>query len=103
MSGRKAGRKIVAKNRMYLRCRVCGARFFLGKTFGVGYYMGDYKSTENIKKRLNDFFETHHDCGLLMSDSDDFEDHFDICYEDPPAWARDGYDREVSEFEDRGV
>lgn len=93
----------MARNRIYLRCRVCGAQFFLGKTFGLGNYMGDYKSTENIKERLNDFFEAHFDCGLLMADSDHFEDQFDVCYDDPPVWAREVRDREASGFENRGV
>ena len=66
----------MANNRIYLRCKDCGAEFFLGKRFGEEYYISDYPSDEKpLKGRLNDFYEKHYMCGMKGPDN------FEMTYE----------------------
>lgn len=78
----------MANNRIYLRCKNCGEAFFLGKTFGDGYYTQDeyYGKGNTMIKRLNMFYDKHvwEDS---MFDEEEREDRwqgmdcFDIVYE----------------------
>lgn len=64
----------MANNRMYLRCRQCGAVFFLGKCFGLEYYLNE--ELFNLEK-LNEFYEEHCSCTNELSyDYDYFEPKF---------------------------
>lgn len=52
----------MANNRMYLRCRGCGAELMLGKTMGHGWYtpVGGVESDE--------FFDKHEHCCCGLSE-----------------------------------
>lgn len=50
----------MANNRIYMRCRGCGACLYLGKSYLHGYY---YTKTEGcLEEKLNRFFEDHNYC-----------------------------------------
>ena len=70
----------MANNRMYLRCKGCGAIFFLGKRFGKGYYISQYAQDNGVPlyQRLNLFYAEHEWCG------DAGLDCFELIYEEPP-------------------
>lgn len=53
----------MANNRIYLRCKGCGATLFLGKSFLRGYYFDRYGGPP-LEDRLNEFYETHNYCDL---------------------------------------
>ena len=89
----------MADNRIYLRCKECGKKLFLGKRLGIGYYWNNYGKENNeskandpnwkkqddrpLEERLNEFFEEHEFCG----DSIDYQ--FEIAYESPPEMDGD--------------
>lgn len=54
----------MANNRMYLECKGCGEKFFIGKRFGDAYYISEYPQVYDkpFKTRLNDFYENHFYC-----------------------------------------
>lgn len=81
----------MADNRIYLRCRQCGAGFFLGKYYlGNTYYLDE--KLFNLNK-LNEFYEEHHWCNNELSYDCNFyepkfepkdvnaENQFEIAYE----------------------
>ena len=51
----------MANNRMSLKCRSCGAEFFLAKTYLDGYYR-KHKDWGDFEDLLNEFLDNHHDC-----------------------------------------
>ena len=73
----------MADNRMYLRCKVCGETFFLGKRLGSGYYIGQNSQHKGIplRDRLNNFYYDHEECGYL---GDYGLDCFELVYETQP-------------------
>ena len=74
----------MADNRLYLKCRVCGGTFFLGKRFGFGYY----RNTEIKSDELLDFFDKHDECALSQ-EINFTDDIFDVEYEVAPGWLRE--------------
>ena len=84
----------MANNRIYLRCKGCGATLFLGKTFLRGYYFDRYGGPP-LEDRLNDFYETHNYCDCPKAESKPYDERlfplpigyegcdgaFDIVYE----------------------
>ena len=70
----------MADNRMYLRCKGCGATFFLGKRIGGGYYIRQYEQYKGVPlmERLNKFYDDHEWCGEAGLDC------FELIYEEPP-------------------
>lgn len=80
----------MAQNRIYLKCRVCGAKLFLGKNFGGSYFYTNYfslrdKNAPSLEQQLNEFYHHHNDCGLGTIEWH-FGSHYDIEYEDEPIW-----------------
>lgn len=95
----------MANNRMYLRCRRCGAGFFLGKGFGGPYSTDNvYYAQDNrleapnepdaFLNAYNEFLEEHAFCDKEPNERDvaflepkfqradcDFENNFEIAYE----------------------
>lgn len=69
----------MANNRMYLRCRACGEKFFLGKHFCRNWYLENYREIEggSIQEQLNKFYSEHIYCKGRPLEC------FDIVYEDP--------------------
>ena len=66
----------MANNRIYLECKGCGEKFFMGKRFGDAYFISDYPADKKpFKDRLNDFYENHFYC------KDEGADCFKISYE----------------------
>ena len=55
----------MANNRMYLRCKGCGAWLFLGKTFLQGYYAS---RPDELGAAIDDFFATHNYCDHPLVD-----------------------------------
>lgn len=53
----------MANNRIYIRCKGCGATLFLGKTFSDGYYWQPYGG-EPLEDQLNGFYDKHTYCSL---------------------------------------
>lgn len=49
----------MANNRMYLRCKGCGACLFLGKTFLSGYYA---PRPDLLGQEIDMFFKDHNYC-----------------------------------------
>lgn len=82
----------MADNRIYMRCKGCGAQLFLGKRFGQdgGYYYSNYASimakflpsdrTLSLADQLNAFYDAHVYCG------DEKLDCFEIAYEEEPDY-----------------
>lgn len=59
----------MANNRIYIRCKGCGATLFLGKTFTHGYYWENYYGEGvHLEDRLNEFFDKHNYCSEQMED-----------------------------------
>jgi len=52
----------MANNRIFLRCRGCGAAFNLGKTFAEGYSRGRYTGEADLLTELNNFYDKHTFC-----------------------------------------
>lgn len=63
----------MANNRIYLRCKGCGATLFLGKTFLQGYYWEDYGGGP-LQDRLNDFYDTHNYCDCPKAESKPYDE-----------------------------
>lgn len=84
----------MANNRMYLRCRGCGAHLFLGKSNLGGFWYESYNDVP-LEEKLNEFYEEHNYCGKpketsiwydeeafpLPEDCDGCDGSFDIVYE----------------------
>ena len=51
----------MANNRIYMRCRGCGAVLFLGKSNYGGYWYDSYRGLP-LERKLNDFYEEHNYC-----------------------------------------
>lgn len=50
----------MANNRIYLRCKQCGATLFLGKHSMAEYHWENYRDeTSHLEDFLNKFFEEH--------------------------------------------
>ena len=102
----------MANNRMYMRCKKCGAILFLGKRLGDSYWYEDYPDgtgkTIPLKRKLNDFFEKHCFCNderknhindieyidtplLEKEEEAPIQDNFEICYEIDKVKANDLY------------
>ena len=62
----------MANNRMWLRCRGCGTKFLLGKSYGSGYnpYYTDMTTC------ISEYYEEHNDCGNVEP-----ENQFELVYE----------------------
>ena len=67
----------MANNRIYLRCKNCNEKLFLGKRLMDGYWLSEYPNTEPFMKQINEFYDKHTYCG-------EYQDCFDICYEIEP-------------------
>jgi len=54
----------MAYNRIYLKCRVCGATFMLAKSYGNGFYREDYKGGRGVAllAEFNEFLNQHTFC-----------------------------------------
>ena len=52
----------MANNRIYLACKECGERLYLGKTYGQGYFWEQYNG-KCLQMSLNEFFDRHDNCG----------------------------------------
>ena len=82
----------MADNRMYLRCRGCGAELMLAKSFMHDWH--NVKTAEEKGQELFDFIERHqHCCDELDVDicgvdpyDNDFEP-FELTYENRPDWG----------------
>ena len=83
----------MADNRMYLRCRGCGAEVMLAKSFMHDWH--NVKTAEEKGQELFDFIEQHqHCCDELDADvcggvdpyDKDFEP-FELTYENRPDWG----------------
>lgn len=84
----------MANNRMYIRCRRCGAIFCIAKIYYDGYYISNNKDFVN---RLSAFYDEHafcyddfHEDDILFAEpkfnkekskSANYENIFEICYE----------------------
>ncbi len=49
----------MANNRIYMRCKGCGAWLYLGKTFLQGYFI---RQPETLGEELNKFYDDHNYC-----------------------------------------
>lgn len=67
----------MASNRIYLRCKECGEKLYLGKRLGEDYWYDDYDGI-SLKMKLNDFYSDHYFKHFSKQDC------FDICYEIEP-------------------
>lgn len=87
----------MANNRMYLRCRACGEKFFLGKHFCRNWYLENYREIEggSIQEQLNKFYSEHIYCKGRPLEC------FDIVYEDPEPsiWTNADRIRSMSDEE----
>ena len=67
----------MANNRLYLKCKVCGREFYLGKNFGGAFDLPIYKTPtlkhteEEFCKEFEDFLHRHFFCS--PSDGGAFE------------------------------
>lgn len=71
----------MANDRIYLKCNVCGALLYLGKSFAQGFYYVNYdkerdSSAPSLDEKLNMFYDKHAFCGDSHSDGD-----FSLIYE----------------------
>ena len=97
----------MANNRIYLRCRGCGAVLYLGKSFLRGYYYAPNETP--LEQRLNEFYDRHNYCAAekeppphwwdeeyfpLPDDCDGCDGSFDVVYEDG---LTSGYDMPAKE------
>lgn len=48
---------MMANNRLYIRCKGCGAELYLAKNFAYAYIVND-----DIEEKLTKFFEDHAFC-----------------------------------------
>ena len=69
----------MANNRMFIRCRYCGAGFNIGKTFG----RGNYTSQTHFEKKLNEFYKEHSLCNSMYERTIDEETEFYKKYLEP--------------------
>src|SRR5690606_16808818 len=69
------GRRIMANNRVYLKCQ-CGSERFIAKRFGEGYYT--VGTAEEYVGKLEQWFDDHAFCGNM--------DHFSVQYEHDAGW-----------------
>lgn len=76
---------MMANNRLYIRCRVCGEELCIGKHFGYTYFTPDNETD----KKLNEFYEKHAFC---PKHQDGFADRgdFEIAYEIEPTHDKSG-------------
>ena len=80
----------MADNRMYLRCRGCGAEMMLGKLLGGTWY-----SPQEGKCQLSRFMTNHSDCckGLEhdtcggISPFNPYFEPFELIYENNEEWG----------------
>lgn len=50
----------MANNRIYLRCKQCGEKLFLGKHCMTAYYWSNYSNGDkHLEDYLNEFFDKH--------------------------------------------
>ncbi|MBR2999706.1 MAG: Lar family restriction alleviation protein [Oscillospiraceae bacterium] len=72
----------MADNRIYLKCKDCGATFFLGKRFQGEYYTEEYAAYNGVPMtdRINKFYEDHYNCG------GNGVDNFELEYEDTQSY-----------------
>ena len=91
----------MANNRMYLRCKGCGACLMLAK-----HWAGPWVSWDTNLKRLDNYFEWHFGCAsystehgpedfeLIFEMDDDFEDKYRNWLDDLPECVRDEIEKE---------
>ena len=63
----------MANDRIYMRCKSCGQKLYIGKSMGGGFYYPDWMS--ELERKLNDFYYDHTFC------NGGDEGTFDIVYE----------------------
>lgn len=56
----------MAKNRIYLKCRICGEEFMLAKSYGDGFFREDYNG--NLLQEFNVFLGKHTWCGDVATE-----------------------------------
>ena len=50
----------MADNRIYMKCSVCGAELFLGKSYYNGAFYTNYSPDEgSLEEKLNRFYDKH--------------------------------------------
>lgn len=82
----------MANNRIYIRCKRCGAELFLGKydpyidRYGRGGYHWESYGDENehLEDRLNAFFEKHHYCACVGNPKVE-------SFAETPSWGEDSH------------
>lgn len=52
----------MANNRIWLKCKECNDKLFLGKTLGEGYFYHNYTAVA-LSDKLNEFYDKHDFCG----------------------------------------
>ena len=53
----------MANNRIYLRCKACGEKLFLGKHYAMGWYYENYDPEDGtLQEKLNRFYDAHVYC-----------------------------------------
>ena len=70
----------MANNRIYLRCKACGEKFYLGKRYCDGYWWERYGDKDPLDRQLNDFYDRHIYCNGYGLDC------FEISYEMEPEF-----------------
>ena len=77
----------MADNRMYLRCRGCGAELMLAKSFM--FYWHNVKPAEEKGRELYDFISDHQHCCEEMDEFYDVDfEPFELTYENRPEYGR---------------
>lgn len=75
----------MANDRLYIRCKVCGDLFYIGKNYGGPFYYENYKKLAGdeeappLEDLINDFFVSHVHC---FSGSKKWNGDFELVYED---------------------
>ena len=66
----------MANNRLYIRCKVCGKRYFVGKHYNDGWYTDKTYDDYFNKKAVdffNDIFNEHYECFHKVVDGEHLE------------------------------
>ncbi len=69
----------MAQDRIYIRCKVCGKAFYLGKTFWDerGFFLDNPRKASERGRKLYQFFRNH--AGCFWHGEDNMQ--YDIIYE----------------------
>ena len=88
-AGQSDGGEIMADDRLWLKCKECGEKLFLGKffySFEGGFYWQNYgEKPEHLEDGLNAFYNKHFFCGDRDIEQRDgpYYGNFKLIYE---AW-----------------